>query len=110
MSPVFDAFLFDDSIVAGATRRQCVGDLRLHPDLDRLTVLAGQPGWAWAPVDRYDQDGAPHSLDSRLLLRRAVDELASEGLSVRAAFEIEWAAGVAGNDDFVPGSPVPPTG
>src|SRR4051812_38893717 len=103
MSPVFDAFLFDDSIVAGRYAGSAVGDLRLHPDLDRLTVLAGQPGWAWAPVDRYDQDGAPHSLDSRLLLRRAVDELASDGLSVQAAFEIEWAVGVAGNDDFVPG-------
>src|SRR4051812_31394756 len=103
MSPVFDAFLFDDSIVPGRYAGSAVGDLRLHPDLDRLTVLAGQPGWAWAPVDRYDQDGAPHPLDSRLLLRRVVDELAGEGLSVRAAFEIEWAAGVAGNDDFVPG-------
>src|SRR4051812_41830040 len=103
MSPVFDAFLFDDSIVAGRYAGSAVGDLRLHPDLDRLTVLAGQPGWAWAPVARYDQDGEPHPLDSRLLLRRVVDELAGEGLSVRCAFEIEWAVGVAGSDDFVPG-------
>jgi glutamine synthetase len=103
MSPVFDAFLFDDSIVAGRFAGSAVGDLRLHPDLDRLTVLAGQPGWAWAPVDRYDQDGQPHVQDSRLLLRRVVDELAGEGLSVQAAFEVEWAVGVAGSDDFVPG-------
>jgi glutamine synthetase len=103
MSPVFDAFLFDDSIVAGRFAGSAVGDLRLHPDLDRLTVLAGQPGWAWAPVDRYDQDGQPHPLDSRLLLRRVVDELAGEGMSVLAACEIEWAVGVAGSDDFVPG-------
>jgi glutamine synthetase len=103
MSPVFDAFLFDDSIVAGRFAGSAVGDLRLHPDLDRLTVLAGPPGWAWAPVDRYDQDGQPHVQDSRLLLRRVVDELAGEGLSVRAAYEIEWAVGVAGSDDFVPG-------
>jgi glutamine synthetase len=103
MSPVFDAFLFDDSVVAGRFAGSAVGDLRLHPDLDRLTVLAGQPGWAWAPVDRYDQDGQPHPLDSRLLLRRVVDELAGEGLSVQAAYEIEWAVGIAGSDDFVPG-------
>ena len=108
MSPVFDAFLFDDSIVAGRFAGSAVGDLRLHPDLDRLTVLAGQPGWAWAPVDRYDQDGLPHGLDARLLLRRVVDELAADGLSVRAAFEVEWALGRAdlppGGDprDFVP--------
>src|SRR3569833_4547485 len=47
MSPVFDAFLFDDSLVAGRYAGSAVGDLRLHPDLARLTVLAGQPGWAW---------------------------------------------------------------
>jgi glutamine synthetase len=103
MSPVFDAFLFDDSIVAGRFAGSAVGDLRLHPDLDRLTVLAGQPGWAWAPVDRYDQDGQPHVQDSRLLLRRVVDELGGEGLAVQAAFEIEWAVGVADSDDFVAG-------
>jgi glutamine synthetase len=103
MSPVFDAFLFDDSIVAGRYAGSAVGDLRLHPDLDRLTVLAGQPGWAWAPVDRYDQDGRPHSMDGRLLLRRVVDELAADGLAVQAAYEIEWAVGLAGSDDFVAG-------
>jgi glutamine synthetase len=108
MSPVFDAFLFDDSIVAGRFAGSAVGDLRLHPDLDRLTVLSGQPGWAWAPVDRYDQDGRPDVQDSRLLLRRLVDELAADGLTVRGAFEVEWAVGLAdlppGSDprDFVP--------
>ncbi|MGY1601535.1 glutamine synthetase [Geodermatophilus sp. SYSU D00815] len=101
MSPVFDAFLFDDSIVAGRFAGSAVGDLRLHPDLDRLTVLAGQPGWAWAPVDRYDQDGRPHPLDARLLLRRVVDGLAADGLSVRTAFEVEW---VVGRADLPPGS------
>jgi glutamine synthetase len=95
MSPVFDAFLFDDSIVAGRFAGSAVGDLRLHPDLDRLTVLAGQPGWAWAPVDRYDQDGEPHVQDSRSLLRRVVDELAADGLTVRCAFETEWVVGRA---------------
>src|SRR4051794_23562428 len=52
-SPVFDAFLVDDSIVAGRYAGGPVGDLRLHPDLGRLTTLAEQPGWAWAPADRY---------------------------------------------------------
>jgi glutamine synthetase len=94
MSPVFDGFLFDDSIVAGRHAGSAVGDLRLHPDLDRLTVLGAQPGWAWAPVDRYDQDGRPHVQDSRSLLRRLVGELAEEGLRVRTAFEVEWALGL----------------
>jgi glutamine synthetase len=95
MSPVFDGFLVDDSIVAGTYAGSAVGDLRLHPDLYGLTVLAGQSGWAWAPVDRYTQDGTPHVQCSRSLLRRLVGELADEGLTVRAAFEIEWVIGEA---------------
>src|SRR6185437_16438393 len=59
-SPVFDAFLADDSIVAGRYAGGPVGDLRLHPDLDRVVVLAEQPGWAWAPANRYQQDGVVH--------------------------------------------------
>jgi glutamine synthetase len=107
MSPVFDGFLLDDSIVAGRFAGSAIGDLRLHPDLSRLTLLAGQPGWAWAPVDRYRHDGRPHVQDSRSLLRRLTGELAAEGLSVKASFEIEWvvsqAAGLPDDPDaFVP--------
>jgi glutamine synthetase len=95
MSPVFDGFLVDDSIVAGTYAGSAIGDLRLHPDLSGLTVLAGQPGWAWAPVDRYTQDGTPHVQCSRSLLRRLVGEYAEEGLTLKGAFEIEWAIGEA---------------
>ena len=49
MSPVFDVFCVDDSITAGRLAGGPTGDLRLHPDLDRVVGLAGQPGWAWAP-------------------------------------------------------------
>jgi glutamine synthetase len=108
MSPVFDGFLLDDSIVAGSYAGSAIGDLRLHPDLAGLRVLAAQEGWAWAPVDRYTQDGAPHVQCSRSLLRRLVGEYADEGLTVRAAVEVEWVVGLsdvpAGRDPdtFVP--------
>jgi glutamine synthetase len=102
MSPVFDAFLLDDSIVSGRFAGGPIGDLRLHPDLDRLVVVPALPGWAWAPADRYDQEGEPHPLDARCLARREVGRLAAEGLSIRAAFEVEWAVSVGGGDDFVP--------
>src|SRR4029077_20982088 len=52
MSPVFDVFMFDDAITASPSSTGPVGDLRLFPDLSELVVLAAQPGWAWAPVDR----------------------------------------------------------
>ena len=107
MSPVFDGFLLEDTIVTGKYGGGAIGDLRLHPDLARLTLLAGQPGWAWAPVDRYRHDGQPHPQDSRSLLRRVTGELAAEGLSVKAAYEVEWvvsqAAGLPDDPDaFVP--------
>jgi glutamine synthetase len=102
-SPVFDAFLVDDSIAAGRYAGGPVGDLRLHPDLSRLTVLAEQPGWAWAPADRYTQDGAVHPQDQRSLAKRAVADLAAAGFTAKAAVEVEWSLGEAGaGQDFVP--------
>ncbi|RMI33644.1 glutamine synthetase [Nocardia stercoris] len=108
-SPVFDAFLADDSIVSGRFAGSPSGDLRLHPDLDRLTRLGARPGWAWAPGERYDQDGAVHPQDSRNLLRRTVDRLAAAGWSVRAGFEVEWMAG-SDEDRFVPVTSAPAYG
>ncbi len=97
-SPVFDNFLLDDSIVGGGP----VGDLRLKPDLGRLAVLAAQPGWAWAPGVRYDQEGNVYPTDARGLAQRTVEQLAEQGLSVRAAFEVEWCVSSGAGDEFVP--------
>ncbi|MEV5573774.1 glutamine synthetase family protein [Spirillospora sp. NPDC052269] len=103
MAPCFDVFLLDDSIVAGEYIGGPVGDLRLHPDLDRLVRLAAVPGWAWAPVTRYTQEGTVHPMDSRALLAREVERLAELGWSVRGAFEIEWSlSDDDGSDDFIP--------
>jgi glutamine synthetase len=101
MSPVFDVFLSDDSITSTDRLGSPDGDLRLRPDLDRLVVLAAQPGWAWAPVDRYTQDGEPWIADQRGFTRRMVDRAAAEGVSFRMAIEVEWAVG-RDDDDFVP--------
>jgi glutamine synthetase len=101
-SPVFDAFLVDDSITPGRYAGGPIGDLRLHPDLSRLTVLAEQPGWAWAPADRYTQDGTAHPQDQRSLAGRAVADLAAAGFTAKAAVEVEWSLAEAGaGDDFV---------
>ncbi|WP_340687690.1 glutamine synthetase family protein [Amycolatopsis coloradensis] len=89
-SKSFDFFGSDDVISGGEYSLGPVGDLRLHPDLDALTVLAGQPGWAWAPVTKLDQEGEPHPQDARALLATAVDRLAARGHRARMSFEIEW--------------------
>jgi glutamine synthetase len=102
-SAVFDRFRFDDWIAEPSDGSGPVGDLRMLPDLSRLVVLAAQPGWAWAPADRYDQAGEPHPQDSRLLLRRATERLAEQGLLVKAAVEIEWVVSEGDGDDFTPG-------
>ncbi|MET0237531.1 MAG: glutamine synthetase family protein [Kibdelosporangium sp.] len=97
-TPAFDYFLLDDSVAGGGP----VGDLRLKPDLSRMTVLAAQPGWAWAPAVRYDQDGNVHPGDSRGLAKRVVERLAADGLVAMAAFEVEWCVSKGEGDEFVP--------
>ena len=49
ISPVFDAFLVDDSTVPTSPLAVVHGDLRWLPDPFALRMLAAQPGWAWAP-------------------------------------------------------------
>ncbi|MFI6432085.1 glutamine synthetase family protein [Rhodococcus oryzae] len=108
-SPVFDAFATDDSIIAGRCAGGPVGDLRLLPDLNRTVALAAQPGWAWAPADRYTQDGTPHPQDARDVTRRAVAALADAGLTAKSAIEVEWTLGLD-QDDFVPATRGPAYG
>ncbi len=99
-STSFDYFRFDDWLAAPPGGTAPVGDLRVIPDLRRLVPLAAQPGWAWAPGDRYRQDGDPHERCSRLLLQRLVDA-AVDGLEIKAAFEIEWVVSAGDGEDFV---------
>ena len=109
-SPAFDYFRSDDWVAAPASGEGPVGDQRIIPDLDRLVVLDAQPGWAWAPGERYEQSGAPYAADGRLLLRRLVDGLAGRGLTVRSALEIEWVISEGDGDDYRPGTRGPAYG
>ena len=101
MSPVFDTFLADDSITSTDVLGGPDGDLRLRPDLDRLVALAGQPGWAWAPADRFTQDGEPWIADQRGFARRMAELAAADGVTFQMAVEIEWVA-AHDDDDFRP--------
>jgi glutamine synthetase len=109
-STSFDYFRFDDWLAAPPGGTAPVGDLRVIPDLRRVVPLAAQPGWAWAPADRYRQDGEPHERCSRLLLRRLVDDAAAHGLQIKTAFEIEWVVSTGDGDDFVSAAPGPAYG
>ncbi len=105
MSPVFDLFMVDDAIAASPTSP--VGDLRLFPDLDRLTILAAQPGWAWAPVDRRTQEGDEHPVCQRSFARRMVTHAAARGLEALMGFESEWVLDAGTGEEHVPATAGP---
>lgn len=102
VSPCFETFCFDDEMVYGRHLGGPDGDLRLIPDLRRLVPLAAQPGWAWAPVDKFVQEGGRFTACQRAFARNQAAALQSSGLSVRAAVEHEWALGAGGTEEFVP--------
>jgi glutamine synthetase len=107
MSPVFDVFMFDDAITASPSSTGPVGDLRLFPDLAKLVVLAAQPGWAWAPVDRRRQDGSPHPGCQRTFARRMVERAADRGLGALMGFEAEWVLDSGAGEEHVPATAGP---
>jgi glutamine synthetase len=90
MSPVFEVFLVDDSITSSEEVGGPVGDLRLMPDPAALRVLAAQPGWAWAPVDKHTQEGEVYAGCQRTFAKRMARRAAEAGIDVRMAFELEW--------------------
>jgi glutamine synthetase len=110
MSPVFDVFMFDDGITTSPSSTGPVGDLRLFLDLERLVVLAAQPGWAWAPVDRRTQEGDPHWGCQRTFARRMVERAAERGLTARMGFESEWVLDHGAGNEFVPATSGPAYG
>jgi glutamine synthetase len=99
-TPAFDVFVVDDSITTSPQIGGPDGDLRLLPDLGRLTPLAAQPGWAWAPADRYSQDGGVWAGCQRSFARRLAAAAADRGLELRMAFELEFALSHAGGGEF----------
>ncbi|MCI2420216.1 glutamine synthetase family protein [Saccharopolyspora sp. K220] len=101
-SPCFETFTFDDQMVLGRYLGGPDGDLRLVPDLDRLVRLAALPGWAWAPADKFTQDGQRFVACQRAFAARQVRAAADAGLAVLAAFEHEWALGAVDTEEFVP--------
>ena len=90
MSPVFEVFMVNDSITSSDEVAGPVGDLRLMPDPFALKVLAAQPGWAWAPVDKHTQEGEIYAGCQRTFAKRMSRRLADAGIEMRLSFELEW--------------------
>ncbi|MFK0112658.1 hypothetical protein [Streptomyces sp. NPDC091217] len=61
-----------------------------------------RPGRAWAPADRYPQNGTPHPGCRRRFARQVTEAIERRGLSVRAGIEVEWVvADAAGSPSTV---------
>jgi len=100
-SPVTDAFTSDGGIDPASPLDRPDGDLRLVPDLTRLVALRDPDGWAWAPGDRFTQDGSVYANCQRSFARAQVAAAAAQGLSALMAFEVEWMVG-QDTDAFTP--------
>jgi glutamine synthetase len=100
-SPVIDAFRSDGGIDPASPLDKPDGDLRMVPDLDRLAPLSDPEGWAWAPGDRFHQDGTVYACDQRSFARAQVAAGEAKGISALMAFEVEWMVG-QDDDDFHP--------
>ncbi|MGZ5212139.1 MAG: glutamine synthetase family protein [Actinomycetota bacterium] len=98
MSPVFEVFMVNDSITSSDEVGGPVGDLRLMPDPSALKILAAQPGWAWAPVDKHTQEGEVYPGCQRTFAKRLAARAAEAGLELRMAFELEWFQADADSD------------
>lgn len=98
MSPVFEVFLVNDSITSSDEVGGPVGDLRLMPDPSALKVLAAQPGWAWAPVDKHTQEGEVYPGCQRTFAKRMARRAADAGIEVRMTFELEWFQAAEGSE------------
>jgi glutamine synthetase len=66
-----------------------VGEIRLVPDLDTLTMLPYAPGHAQYMGDMV-RDGQPWPVCPRFFLKRLIAAAAQQGLEVQAAFENEF--------------------
>lgn len=100
-SPVIDAFTSDGGIDGASPLDKPDGDLRMVPDLDGLVALRDPEGWAWAPGDRFQQDGSVYANCQRTFARAQVAAGLDRGISALMAIEVEWMVGLD-SDDFEP--------
>jgi glutamine synthetase len=108
LSPVFSVFLVDDQITSSPDIAGPTGDTRLMPDPAATVQLAASPGWALAPVDQLDQEGAAYPACPRTFARKTLERLETFGLELQSGFEVEFflgrrqPAGPNGEPDPVP--------
>jgi glutamine synthetase len=96
-SPTWNVFCIDGGI-AFTPDLGVVGDMRLRLDLGALRVL--DEDLAWAPVEVFDQQGAPLPTDPRGLLRRIQAGAEADGLTVLVGHELEFTVTAADGSPY----------
>jgi glutamine synthetase len=93
LSNVFSVFMADDTIASSPGINGPTGDTRLVPDPSATVRLDAMPGWALAPVDQMQQDGASWPACGRAFAARQLSRLGEHGLELRGAYELEFFLG-----------------
>jgi glutamine synthetase len=83
-----DAITFEHEGLSSAS-----GDVRLLPVVQRITLLAGQPAFAWTPGRQRTSNDEPWPYDQRAVLETQVRRAASVGLELRFGYELEFFVG-----------------
>jgi glutamine synthetase len=81
--------LFTGAAIDGLGQGPADDELSVRPDLDAITQLPWEPSVAWAPGYLHFH-GEPYPMDSRTILRRQIDRLATHGLQFNLGIETEF--------------------
>src|SRR5712691_574960 len=100
-TPVFEVAMVNYHFTESEEIQGPAGDLRLLPDPSALKILAAQPGWAWAPADKYTQEGEVWVACQRSFTRRMAERASAMGLDLRIGCEVEWFYGREEDDGAV---------
>ncbi|SDB93734.1 L-glutamine synthetase [Raineyella antarctica] len=87
LSPAHNAYGVDGSVVDAASVPH-VGDLRLRLDPSGVRMIGD--GIAMGPTDTFFQDGTPDPACPRVVLAKAVRDLAEQGLHAMVGHEVEF--------------------
>jgi glutamine synthetase len=79
-----------------------VGEVRLSPDPDTFSLLPYARGAGAMICDLVQHDGRPWEACARSFLKRVVQEVAEQGLQVRASFEMEYTLAIETADGYRP--------
>ena len=96
--------LYTGAAIDGLGQGPADDELSLWPDLDAITQLPWEPTVAWAPGELHFH-GEPYAMDSRNILRRQTERLATLGLQFKLGIETEFFLVQREGSGIVPANP-----